>query len=227
MVNAYVELASTCLGYHRQQRVMSHPVLVHCLAGSGKTAVFLLVAAAMAEMEIGQMPDLIPNMIDLGAQVCQQRKGILREKEHFKLIIQGVIKHARDLLIKKGKLSQQETHVIETGTGNNSEIGDLSTISTQLGFEIQSNLVTEEEIGGGPPKWEEPERKPTPEKSGIFSMADLSKFSDFNLVGPSSESPNKKKFSKQDFLNAKKGLQQDTANPNDPLSQLDPLWSLK
>ena len=227
MVNAYVELASICLGYHRQQRVMSHPVLVHCLAGSGKTAVFLIVAAAMAEMEIGQMPDLIPNMIDLGAQVCQQRKGILREKEHFKLIIQGVIKHARDLLIKKGKLSQQETHVIETGIGNNSEIGDLSTISTQLGFEIQSNLVTEEKIGGVAPKWEEPERKPTPEKSGIFSMADLSKFSDFSLVGPSSESPNKKKFSKEDFLNAKKGLQEDTANPDDPLSQLDPLWSLK
>ena len=58
-------------------------------------------------------------------------------------------------------------------------------------------------------------------------MADLSKFSDFSLGGPSSESPNKKKFSKEDFLNAKKGLQEDTANPDDPLSQLDPLWSLK
>ena len=105
---------------------MSHPVLVHCLAGSGKTAVFLLVAVAMAEMEIGQMPNLIPDMIDLGAQVCQQRKGILREKEHFRLTIQGVIKHARDLLIKKGKLPQEQTHVIETGTDNSSGIGKLN-----------------------------------------------------------------------------------------------------
>ena len=188
----------------------------------------------MAEMEIGQMPDLIPNMINLGAQVCQHRKGILREKEHFKLILQGVIKHARDLLIKKGKLPRpQETaaaHVIETGTGNNPDtIGDLTTISSQLGFEIKNNQASTNENGGGHTKTlEHTERqKQTPEKSGIFSTADLTKFADLNLAGPTTQSPTRKKISKQDFINAKKGLQQDTANPDDPLSQLDPLWSLK
>merc|ERR1712179_756971 len=151
----------------------------------------------MAEMEIGQMPNLIPDMIDLGAQVCQQRKGILREKEHLKLTIQGVIKHARDLLIKKGKLLPQEIHVIETGTGNSSDFGDLSTISSQLGFEIKNDPVSvAEEENGSQKTRENPE-----EKSGIFSGADLSKFADLNLSGTVSQSPNKKKISKQDFLN--------------------------
>merc|ERR1712083_369563 len=153
IVNAYVELASTCLGYHRHQRVMSHPVLVHCLAGSGKTAVFLLVAAAMAEMKIGQMPNIIPDMIDLGTQVCQQRKGILREKEHFKLAIQSIVKYARDLLIKKGKLLPQETNVIETsGKENSSDFGDLSTISSQLGFQIKTDPVMDKDDKNGSEK---------------------------------------------------------------------------
>ena len=55
----------------------------------------------------------------------------------------------------------------------------------------------------------------------------MTKFADLNLSGTVSQTPNKKKISKQDFLNAKKGLNQDTTNPDDPLSQLDPLWSLK
>ena len=82
---------------------MAHPVLVHCLAGSGKTAIFLMIASAMAEIDVGQVdPDLIPDMIQMGAQICQQRKGILKEKEHFKQALLGTVRHARDILIKKG-----------------------------------------------------------------------------------------------------------------------------
>ena len=45
----------------------------------------------MAEIQIGQIPNLIPDMMNLGVQVYQQRKGILREKQHLKLTMQGVI----------------------------------------------------------------------------------------------------------------------------------------
>ena len=226
VVNAYVQLATTCLGYHRQQRVMSHPVLVHCLAGSGKTAVFLLIAAAMAEMEVGHMSDLIPDMVNLTAQMCQQRKGILREKEHLKQAVQGVIKHARNILIKGGKLPP-ETPVSAAQAPEakgSHEIGDLSTLSTQLGFKVKNPIEIREanegesnnlEIGG------EKRR----EKSGIFS-SDLSKLADLNISNTSTPSPQKKKVTKQDFLNASKGLKTE-ADAADPLNQLDPLWSLK
>ena len=223
VVNAYVQLATTCLGYHRQQRVMSHPVLVHCLAGSGKTAVFLLIAAAMAEMEVGHMPDLIPDMVNLSAQMCQQRKGILREKEHLKQAVQGVIKHARSILIKRGKLPPETPAQASTSTASKSdhEIGDLSTLSTQLGFKVKNQAIEiresneNNEIGG---------ERATREKSGIFS-SDLSKLADLNISNTSTPSP-KKKVTKQDFLNASKGLLTE-ADAADPLSQLDPLWSLK
>ncbi len=218
-----MQLSSTCLGYHRQQRVLSHPVLVHCLTGSGKTAAFLLIAAAMAEMEIGHMPHLIPDMVTLGAQVCQQRKGILREKEHFKQALQGVILHARSLLMKKGKIPPQE---IQKEVKSSSDIGDLSAISSQLGFEMKT---TQQQILRPESQHGSLERKAVEnrEKSRVFSDPELTKLADLSL-GSNSQgpSPNKKKISKQDFLNSK-GMQQGANNPDDPLSQLDPLWSLK
>ena len=62
-----------------------------------------MIASAMAEIDVGQVdPDLIPDMIQMGAQICQQRKGILKEKEHFKQALLGTVRHARDILIKKG-----------------------------------------------------------------------------------------------------------------------------
>ena len=221
-VNAYVQVATTCLGYHRQQRVMSHPVLVHCLAGSGKTAVFLLIAAAMAEMEVGHMPDLIPDMVNLTGQICQQRKGILREKEHLKQAVQGVIKHAKSILIKGGKLPPETPEIPPSQASKSShEIGDLSTLSTQLGFKVKNPIEIREEN-----KVEQimESNETKREKSGIFS-SDLSKLADLNISNTSTPSP-KKKVTKQDFMNASKGLKNE-ADAADPLSQLDPLWSLK
>ena len=215
-----VKLASMCLVYHQQQRVMGHPILVHCLAGSGKTAVFLLVVAAMAEMKVGQIPDII----EIAAHISQQRKGILREKEHFKQAMQGVVKHAKDLLIKKGKILPEppSKKVTEDGGIASQDLGDLSQLSSQLGLVMRPSPV-----GDHIPSDIDATKQPHPEleqgaaaakKASIFS-SDLSKLADLSV------SPQRKKVTKQDFTNSK-GLKLES-NPDDPLSQLDPLWSLK
>ena len=202
---------------------MSHPVLVHCLNGSGKSAVFLLVAAALAEIEIGHMPDLIPDLIQLGAQISQQRKGLLREKEHFKQAIQAVIFHARDILVKKGKLMKEPTEILSETKESRSEIGDLNTISCQLGFEIkpQTPMMHDES------EKSESFKEVKSVKTGIFSN-DLSKLADFsdNTGATESGKSPKKKITKQDFINNKGQINQPNST-DDPLSQLDPMWSLK
>ena len=53
------DLARGCLNYYRQQRVMTHPVLVHCLEGSGRTAAFLLMAAAMSEIDVAAQGEIL------------------------------------------------------------------------------------------------------------------------------------------------------------------------
>ena len=214
-----MKLAKVCLAYHRQQRIMVHPVLIHCLAGSGKTAIFLMIASAMAEIDVGHAPDLIPDMIQMAAHVCQQRKGILKEKEHFKQTLLGVIRHAKDILIKKGKLPPEVKKAMpEPQQSGQGDIGDLTTISNQLGFEIKppSNPILPSE------ECKKPDlvHLQTQPKTGIFSP-ELSKLADLSI----DSSNKKKKITKEDFT-SKKGMKPES-NPNDPLSQLDPMWSLK
>ena len=103
------------------------------------------------------------------------------------------------------------------------DIGDFTTISNQLGLIVKPTTTVNET-----PELKKPlETCQTHSKTGIFS-AELSKLADLSL-NPSNSSPNRKKITKEDFKNRSEidqGLKQDS-NPNDPLSQLDPLWSLK
>jgi protein tyrosine phosphatase len=73
-----VRLVSDMLSYHRQQRSLGHPVLAHCLGGSGRTALVLVLAAAIAEIDIGQLAeegkDIVPDVVEIAALVCKQRK---------------------------------------------------------------------------------------------------------------------------------------------------------
>lgn len=211
-----MKLAATSLVYHQQQRVMGHPILVHCLAGSGKTAVFILIVAAMAEMKVGHIPDVI----QMASHISQQRKGILKEKEHFKQAMQGIIRHAKDLLIKKGKIVPEPSSARSTDQLNiTQDLGDFTQLSSQLG------LAARPGVPGGddscPLEKQISDKKKTGSSTSIFSP-DLSKLADLSV---SSTSPQRKKVTKQDFNNSK-GIKLES-NPDDPLSQLDPLWSLK
>ena len=71
LLDNLVSLSSTMLSYHRQQRVLTHPVVVHCLNGSGKTAVFILLAAAMAEINLagGHSENIIPDLVRLSSRL--------------------------------------------------------------------------------------------------------------------------------------------------------------
>lgn len=58
----------------------------------------------------------------------------------------------------------------------------------------------------------------------LLSLADLQNPSTFKM-DPSQ--PTKKKITKASFLNPSRSLAEGSTDPSDPLSQLDPLWSLK
>ena len=111
------------------------------------------------------------------------------------------------------------------GGNQNSDIGDLTSISNQLGFVIKSseNPITPEISSSSMDN----ERKTNQNhsKSGIFSPSEMSKFADLSL-SPANSGSTKKKITKEDFTSNKEGLKCES-NSNDPLSRLDPLWSSK
>lgn len=58
---------------------------------------------------------------------------------------------------------------------------------------------------------------------GTFSP-DLTKFADISISGDAGTKKNK--VTKQDFIDGKKAARKES-DPNDPLAQLDPFWTLK
>ena len=117
----------------------------------------------------------------------------------------------------------------DPGGNQNSDIGDLTSISNQLGFVIKpssENPPASPEISNSnSATLDNDDRKTNPKSSGIFSPSEMSKFADLSL-SPANSGSTKKKITKEDFTSKKEGLKHES-NSNDPLSQLDPLWSLK
>ena len=48
----------------------------------------------------------------MASTLSQQRKGILRDKDHFRQALLGVAKHSRDLLVKKGAIQPTVRHQV-------------------------------------------------------------------------------------------------------------------
>ena len=48
-------------------------------------------------------------MSKMAALMCEQRKGVLRERGHLKLTLEGVLYHAKHILVNKGVLKRELT----------------------------------------------------------------------------------------------------------------------
>ena len=48
----------------------------------------------------------------MASTLSQQRKGIMRDKDHLRQALLGVAKHSRDLLVKKGAIQPTVRHQV-------------------------------------------------------------------------------------------------------------------
>nr|CAD7453993.1 unnamed protein product [Timema tahoe] len=102
----FLSLVCEALTFYCQQRAASHPVVVHCLSGVGRTGLFVLATAAVCEVQAGQgLLDLVPTASTMSAS----RKNSLRDREHLKFAYQAVLYYAQDFLMKRGILTSRST----------------------------------------------------------------------------------------------------------------------
>ena len=128
--------------------------------------------------------------------MCQQRKGILRDKIYVKQAYEGTLDHIRHILTIKQVLKPKLTdRPVET---------EVPAVDDELDAKSSSIFQSQE----------------------MLQHLNLSDPLGLNSPG-SRSSPNKKKFTKQDFFNNTGDLQTKNEETDDPLSQLDPLWSMK
>ena len=75
----------------------SHPLVIHCLSGVGRTGLFCLAAASICEVQAGH--GLI-DLVKLTAAMSERRKAALRDREHLKFAYLSLLYYAQDMLMK-------------------------------------------------------------------------------------------------------------------------------
>jgi len=257
-----IDTVMALIALHKQQRVASHPVMVHCLDGGSKSGTFIVLLSLISEMETRAGPSVpsspgFPDVTNLFATILCQRKGIVRDKEYMNLVYEILLYYMQDSLMKQGILTKPATSGLKTHNRHPSQdfiLGPTSVATTRNKVELAMQDPSVEQIEVNLKDSEaQDEAKPAEKQleehlSGVESTQtiekpkenkdrkensvgqrdttgipdDLSMLVDFSKT----DSPSKRKFTKEDFMKPFQGIGGGT-DPADPLSQLDPLWSLK
>ncbi|KAK4036584.1 hypothetical protein OUZ56_028630 [Daphnia magna] len=230
----FLQLTSEVLHFWQQQRSKAHPIVVHCLAGAGRTGLFCLLLTALSDLSSGNG---LLDVVRVAASLCQHRRNMFRDREHLLFAYQALLYHAQDLLMKRGILSgttslqgspikkhhpSQDFIHSPTPTSTTNPTPVLEAAAEALknenkGEEVSSQVIQEPTASSLPTAATDP---PTPKKNPLGALAILDP-ANFTLDGGQT---NRHRVTKESFKNASQ--LGSMADPSDPLSQLDPLWSL-
>ncbi|KAJ1520087.1 hypothetical protein ONE63_004309 [Megalurothrips usitatus] len=233
----FLTFVSECLVFHSQQRMTSHPIVVHCLSGVGRTGLFCLTAAAICEVQAGR--GLI-DLVTLTVAMSERRKAALRDREHLKFAYLSLLYYAQDILMKCGiltsgssfedKRSRSEGKCHTRHPSQDFLLGPPTGLSQlQSGIEklglgsastLLSNAVLQVETHAPTIKAE------TIKSTEVTSshLTDLSQLRE-NIVPKEAKTP---RYSAESFKNLGQGqLAKQEPDADDPFKEIDPLWPLK
>merc|ERR1712142_124734 len=251
-----LDAAIATLQLKRQQRVVSRPLLIHCMDGGSKCATFLALLWLLVELGAPNAvcipPQGMPDVTNKLVQLLLQRKGILRDKQHIRLIHEALLYFLQDTLMKQGILNTGNTPSLSkkghsrhpsqdfVGLSVTSLKQELNTTSTVAEVGNTQKLHSDNNVESN--RFEttdgvDEDRNTSCIESGCSDMTpqaeakslaknipdDLSKLADISIDDV--QTKKSKKITKEDFLNPLGSVSK--VNDSDPLSQLDPLWSLK
>ncbi|KAK6622648.1 hypothetical protein RUM43_008490 [Polyplax serrata] len=233
----FLTFSTECKNLFTQQRSSCHPVVVHCISGVGRTGLFCLIVASIQEIQAGRG---IPDLAGLFGRMCEFRKSCPRDREHLKFAYQAVLHYCQDFLIKHGIPTSKATYQEKKLKDSKSQ--SSVTSSTSDGEQLQAGIERLQlgrsiEIPLKKNIWivEEPQARKYLTNPPVASFlthpleeAHLQVLLLLNSINFSLKlEPNqkKKKFTPDSFNNGSK--MEVKPSDNDPLSQLDPLWSIK
>ncbi|CAH0393687.1 unnamed protein product [Bemisia tabaci] len=204
----FLSVVCECLSLYRQQRNLAHCVVIHCLSGVGRSGLFLLVLAAIAEINSGQG---IPDLINLAGKMSLSRKNCLRDREHLKFAYQTILYYAQDLLMKRGILTTKSSFEEKRKSHTRHPSEDFLMNLPKGVKETEPAALTSSSDSSN-------QTVATPSSS----TSNVAKEQE-SIRAVSSEENRRR--NEEVFKNT--GLITSSGQESDPLSQIDPLWSLK
>ncbi len=108
-VAEFIKFAKECKHlYTHEQRNPENPVLVHCMNGVSRSAVFLLVYSliqiidAYFEDSQAQVTTISETLLRLIKQMRSRRKYMVQSTYHLKYSYNAILYYAKDILVKQG-----------------------------------------------------------------------------------------------------------------------------
>ena len=234
---AILDTAEAMTRLRGQQRYSSKPVLVHCLDGGSRSGSFLTINSWLQEKSFddGDGGDGIPEIKTKIQNLLTQRKGIIRDKMVLKHIYQVILFAMKRLISPEVGGTVPTVPMADQGTPRQSSEPDFVGLTVaSLKVELQKDRSVSPEVVQE--KKDAVESSVPAEESGQvspLSQIDLSQGPNSNiptdltqLADLSLTESKTKKITKEDFFSPAKKVGP-TNNDSDPLSQLDPLWSMK
>ena len=240
-IASFLKFIKECESFYKtQQRSLTHPVLVHCMNGVSRSAVFILLYSIIQVIDLNCdynqpmstystliMSDLLIRFIK---QMRTKRKYMIQSMCHLKYSYEATLYYLKDILIKEGVLNNfsfSSNEAFNSLTSNNvinSEIGtrkqsvDSNIINDESLVSIQSSneqlKTNDSDLNTSNDSNEKSPKK-------ITNLADLCDPDKFTIVLDDDSTKKKQKFTKKDFLSSSTS----SIDPlkYDPFRSLDPL----
>ena len=204
--------------YKTEQRNSAHPVLVSCMSGVSRSALFLVVYTAINIIEsYNDSPPrpIIPS--DCLTKVVKlmriKRKYMVQSMQHLKYAYDAVLYYLKDALIKEGVLTNCSLNQVEAAVGH-------VELKPNMSSAIEEKQKTSEQTNSS--LVETAPAESTEKKKPIESIIDLCDPFKFTLESNQDASRKKNKITKNDFINYTPGMKKQFSS-DDPFGSLDPL----
>ncbi|CAG9853928.1 unnamed protein product [Phyllotreta striolata] len=92
----FVSYILEAISMYQQQKSNTHPVVVHCSSGIGRSGLICILTAAI--FDVTNNANSMPDLTALAIKVSNYRKNVLRDREHLKFAYECFLAYIRQVL---------------------------------------------------------------------------------------------------------------------------------
>ncbi|XP_030747813.1 tyrosine-protein phosphatase non-receptor type 23 [Sitophilus oryzae] len=103
----FISYVLELISLFQQQKTPSHPIVVHCSSGIGRSGLLCLLTNAI--LQVTNQANAIPDLALLTSKLGNFRKNILRDREHLRFAYEALLCYMKQVLLQdtlKKKLSE-------------------------------------------------------------------------------------------------------------------------